>query len=253
MSTTIICEWQTPADFRLEKQKGNWEPFVMWKTRRECKEGTRWKLKWQNITLCSNWQGCRHLNSWDGKTAHLWASVRKEGNKFIRHTFIWPRLSLGKERNKWTDFSPICILNMSVPYPFSYLCAIWLLFHVWGTQDRNPRQDVTVLPSAVQLLNTKETHQSHTVSGRKKKNNCRFSRNVRNMSHGIGTRGILVLTSLMGTTSKIINKLKSVRAVEQSSWEVSSVPGEWWVSLHQARWTLQGDKLPNCILMLHVH
>lgn len=127
MSTAIICEWQTPADFRLEKQKGNWEPFVMWKTRREWKEGTRRQLKWQNITLFSNWRGCRHLNSWDGKIARLWAGVRK-----MYKTNIYMTWTITKERKKMTDFFAISFF-----LPLCYLTPLPHLRH--AGQEPTPR------------------------------------------------------------------------------------------------------------------
>lgn len=173
MSTTIICDWQTPADFRLKKEKGNCEPFVTWKSRWEWKEGTRRQVKLQNITLCSNWQGCRHLNSWDGKTARQWASVGKEGKKFIRHTFIWPGLSLCKERNKLTDFfSHLYSKYVHAISFFLPLCYLTPLPHL-----RDAGQEPTPRCYSLSLHCTTPKHKgdtSVTHCFREEKMNCRF-------------------------------------------------------------------------------
>lgn len=80
---------------------------------------------------------------------------------------------------------------------FSYRwCAVRLFFHVCSAKDRNPRQDVTVFTSTVQLLHTKN---KDTL--------------VHTPNKDISTRGNPALTSMTWIRGKIINQLKRVYAV----------------------------------------
>lgn len=150
----------------------------------------------------------------------------------------------------WHIFSK-CILTLSIAKPFfSYLCAIWLFSHIGGTQDRNPRQDVTVLASAVQLLNTKETPQFWVTRCFRKEVQV-VGRNVTIAIIDSSTRGKLVLTSKMGSNSEHI-------LISWEWWKRAQVKGANWLLLHQTRWTslLDNVQLRNfalsCILVIEM-
>lgn len=148
----------------------------------------------------------------------------------------WPGLSLGKRAKVNHCLFSRCILTLSCAKPlfFSYLCAIWLFFHIGGTQDRNPRQDVAVLASTVQLLHTKETPQFWVTHCFRKEVQV-VRRSVTVAITDSSTGGELVFNKYDGDHQQWTN-MNKLRVVQVSSGE-GWTPGALWLLLRQARWT----------------
>lgn len=65
--------------------------------------------------------------------------------------------------------------------------------------------------------------ESHTVSGSERRATVSAEKSPELPNNHISTRGKPVLTSMMGTESKIIKELKTVYARQQNSWDTMSV------------------------------